>query len=163
MSAICKVRFEVGSVLMTASILACGWSSALGQFSYERLRGFGFGDRIVTSPGGPLVEGTNGALYGISAGGGEAEKGTIFQVNKDGTGLTVLELCRHERRWGRSQRRALPGDQWVALRNDLQRGSQQPRQHLPHQPERQQLCRHLQLYGLCGGRGRRQRQPHSSQ
>jgi len=39
-------------------------------------------------PLGRLIEGTNGALYGTTSAGGT--NGTIFEINKDGTGYSVL-------------------------------------------------------------------------
>lgn len=41
--------------------------------------------------GSGVIEGSDGALYGTSLGGGTAGGyGTVFRINKDGTGLTVL-------------------------------------------------------------------------
>jgi uncharacterized repeat protein (TIGR03803 family) len=70
--------------------LAASLAPACGQFAYQRLKSFGFADLICACPMGGLVEGTNGALYGMSDGGGEAEQGTVFCINKDGSGFTVL-------------------------------------------------------------------------
>ncbi|MBU6399913.1 MAG: putative Ig domain-containing protein, partial [Verrucomicrobia bacterium] len=41
-------------------------------------------------PLGGLLQGSDGALYGTTAGGGSYSDGTIFKLNKDGTGYTVL-------------------------------------------------------------------------
>jgi uncharacterized repeat protein (TIGR03803 family) len=37
-----------------------------------------------------LLEGTNGALYGTTKAGGSSNFGTVFKINKDGNGYTVL-------------------------------------------------------------------------
>ncbi len=37
-----------------------------------------------------LVEGTDGALYGTAAGGGEVDGGTVFRINKDGSAYEIL-------------------------------------------------------------------------
>ncbi len=90
MKIINRVRFEVLGAATTMSIVAAGLTPALGQVTYQRLRPFGFVELCSTYPSGSLVEGTNGALYGVSEGGGEAEQGTLFRLNKDGTGFTIL-------------------------------------------------------------------------
>lgn len=43
------------------------------------------------SPVGGLVEGSGGALYGTTFYGGLAGTGTIFRINKDGSGYTMLK------------------------------------------------------------------------
>src|SRR5437588_6005815 len=63
---------------------------AWGQVVYHRLRSFGFEDLSATDPSGGLIEGTNGMLYGVTDGGGEAGHGTVFRINKDGTGFAQL-------------------------------------------------------------------------
>jgi uncharacterized repeat protein (TIGR03803 family) len=40
---------------------------------------------------GPLIEGPEGALYGTTRGGGAKDAGTVFRVNKDGAGYTILK------------------------------------------------------------------------
>ena len=45
-------------------------------------------------PGGAMVEGTNGTLYGATYQGGSNNVGTVFQVSKDGTGFLVLHHFR---------------------------------------------------------------------
>ena len=45
--------------------------------------------RTAVSPAG-VTEGGDGALYGTTASGGTAGGGTVFRINKDGTGFTVL-------------------------------------------------------------------------
>src|SRR5882762_8157614 len=41
-------------------------------------------------PYGDVVEGTNGALYGTTYGGGTSNFGTLFRLNKDGSDSRVL-------------------------------------------------------------------------
>ncbi len=41
-------------------------------------------------PAAGVTEGSDGALYGTTQGGGTASAGTVFKVNRDGTGFTVL-------------------------------------------------------------------------
>ena len=43
------------------------------------------------SPRGGLIQGTNGALYGTASTGGTGGSGTVFTLNTDGTGFTVLK------------------------------------------------------------------------
>jgi uncharacterized repeat protein (TIGR03803 family) len=48
----------------------------------------------TTTGGGPfakLVQGTDGALYGTTSEGGSGGYGTVFKLNTDGTGFTVLK------------------------------------------------------------------------
>jgi len=40
--------------------------------------------------GGALIEGTDGVLYGTTTEEGESELGTVFRLNKDGTGYAIL-------------------------------------------------------------------------
>ena len=69
------------------------WSTmpGFGQGVYQTLRTFGFVEQSSASPAGSLTEGTNGALYGLSQNGGQAGVGTLFRVNKDGSGFAVLK------------------------------------------------------------------------
>jgi uncharacterized repeat protein (TIGR03803 family) len=43
-----------------------------------------------SEPRGNLLEGTDGALYGVNNNGGIGTNGTVFRLNKDGSGYTVL-------------------------------------------------------------------------
>lgn len=64
-------------------------ASAQETATYEQLKSFG-----KPSPGGQpmarLVQGRDGALYGTTTQGGIYEAGTVFKVNPDGSGFTVL-------------------------------------------------------------------------
>ncbi len=55
---------------------------------YQILKKFSGADGI--SPGAPLLQGQDGALYGATAIGGQAGAGTVFKINTDGTGFKVL-------------------------------------------------------------------------
>jgi len=46
------------------------------------------GDGVL--PQAPLVEGTNSSLYGVTGEGGTYSQGTLFRVNRDGSGYAVL-------------------------------------------------------------------------
>lgn len=39
-----------------------------------------------------VIEGSDGALYGTANGGGSPDYGTVFRVNKDGSGFTMLRI-----------------------------------------------------------------------
>src|SRR5437879_8038086 len=56
--------------------------TVLQNFDYSTTGGY---------PYGKLVQGTDGALYGTAVSGGSGGDGTVFQLNPDGTGLTVLK------------------------------------------------------------------------
>jgi uncharacterized repeat protein (TIGR03803 family) len=43
-----------------------------------------------SAPRRALLEGTNGALYGMTSFGGSADSGTVFKLNKDGSAYTLL-------------------------------------------------------------------------
>ena len=47
---------------------------------------FGFGEQIISG----LIEGADGRLYGTTFGGGVYEGGTVFGINKDGSGFALL-------------------------------------------------------------------------
>jgi len=56
---------------------------------YAVLRRFSGTDGDGNLPTG-LMEGSDGALYGTTYGGGTNDVGTVFKLNKDGTGYTLL-------------------------------------------------------------------------
>ena len=64
--------------------------TASAQTNYETV--FSFGDFVAngTLPQSPLIEGSDGSLYGTTSSCGTHLGGTIFIVNKDGTGYSVL-------------------------------------------------------------------------
>lgn len=54
------------------------------------LRSYANGSVEGHTPASPLNEGPDGRLYGTTSGGGSANLGTLFALNKDGTGYTIL-------------------------------------------------------------------------
>lgn len=57
---------------------------------FRVLKSFGIGSNDGRRPVGGLVEGADGALYGTTEKGGAYDCGTVFRVNKDGSGFAVL-------------------------------------------------------------------------
>jgi uncharacterized repeat protein (TIGR03803 family) len=49
-----------------------------------------FAGNSQDSPRGPLLQASDGALYGTTWRGGKADGGTLFRMNSDGTGYEVL-------------------------------------------------------------------------
>jgi uncharacterized repeat protein (TIGR03803 family) len=88
---------EMGALLqLTATGLTSG-KTALAVFTdapaaptYQQLKSFG-----KPSPGaypyGGLIRGADGALYGTASQGGSSFVGTVFKLNADGTGFTVIK------------------------------------------------------------------------
>jgi len=81
-----------------------GTTSAGGQFGqgalfrihpdgtgYVLLKSFGEGTNDGSRPIAGLLQATNGAIYGTTEEGGQFGMGTIFQLNQDGSGFTVLK------------------------------------------------------------------------
>jgi uncharacterized repeat protein (TIGR03803 family) len=64
------------------------------QFQYEQTATIGFGGANTgTSPYNKLIEGPNGALFGTTRfQGSPANGGTLYTVNKDGSGFRVLHV-----------------------------------------------------------------------
>ena len=81
-------------------LLVLGYALAVGapahaQWTCERLRSFGIADGNY--PGAPLLEASDGMLYGSTSEGGiEAEYGTIFRLRPDGSEYEVV----HRFTWG---------------------------------------------------------------
>ncbi len=59
--------------------------------SYAMLASFTGRTNHGGKPFAGLVEGTNGALYGTTFVGGLSNRGTVFRLNKDGTGFSLLK------------------------------------------------------------------------
>ena len=58
--------------------------------TFERVKSFGTSGSGAY-PYSPLMQGTDGALYGAAYTGGTFGAGTLFKMNQDGTGFTVLK------------------------------------------------------------------------
>ena len=84
-------------------VLACAMLglTALGhgQMALQTLRSFGVPGHSAASPRAPLVQGPDGALYGTTTFGilssttrglGTSGFGTVFKINPDGTGFSIL-------------------------------------------------------------------------
>ena len=56
-----------------------------------RIHSFGDPLKLAVNPSGPVIEGSDRALYGTTTGGGSFGAGTLFRVNKDGTAFTVVK------------------------------------------------------------------------
>ena len=54
------------------------------------LHHFSNGPTDGSAPVGALIEGSDGLLYGVTSGGGSSNSGTVFSLNKDGSGFTIL-------------------------------------------------------------------------
>src|SRR5258708_5477467 len=79
-----------GRKILLMSLLTTVISSAAGQTNFTVLKSFsGVPDGEV--PACTLVDGKDGALYGTTAGGGISNAGTIFRLNKDGSGFAILK------------------------------------------------------------------------
>jgi len=57
---------------------------------YKELHSFGSITNDGSFPQAPLVQGIDGTLYGTTYGGGLSNLGTVFRLNPDGTGYSVL-------------------------------------------------------------------------
>ncbi|MGI4789348.1 MAG: choice-of-anchor tandem repeat GloVer-containing protein [Janthinobacterium lividum] len=54
------------------------------------LHSFGGSDSDGEYPAGGLIAGTDGTLYGVTEFGGNGDSGTVFKLNPDGSGYTLL-------------------------------------------------------------------------
>src|SRR5882672_5875805 len=61
-----------------------------GAATIETLKSFGFADLIGESPQAPLIQGSDGMLYGTTAQANGLANGTVFRMSQDGAGYTVL-------------------------------------------------------------------------
>jgi uncharacterized repeat protein (TIGR03803 family) len=85
-----RIHLQALPLVAAAALLVANPAPTLSQVVYQGLRTFCFVELSSASPSGPLTEGTNGALYGVSLGGGQTEDGTLFRLNKDGSGFAIL-------------------------------------------------------------------------
>jgi uncharacterized repeat protein (TIGR03803 family) len=74
--------------LFVATLCTCFPAMLQAQTNYQRLWAFdGFSG---FPPSAPLIQGSDGKLYGTTAYGGTNGNGTVFRVNKDGSDYTIL-------------------------------------------------------------------------
>ena len=64
--------------------------SLMAQTNFVRLKSFGFPGQSGSSPSARFIEDTNGVLYSTTFSGGTSNLGTVFKVNRDGSGYAVL-------------------------------------------------------------------------
>ena len=57
---------------------------------HTNLHSFSTNDGEALDPEAGLIQGRDGALYGTSCSGGSSGYGTVFKLNTDGTGYTIL-------------------------------------------------------------------------
>jgi len=62
----------------------------MAQTNFVRLKSFGFPGQSGSSPSARFIEDTNGVLYSTTFSGGTSNLGTVFKVNRDGSGYAVL-------------------------------------------------------------------------
>lgn len=67
--------------------VATSWAQSCGELV---LHSFNPGVYDGASPYGSLIQGQDGALYGLTWGGGSKASGTVFRMNADATGYSVL-------------------------------------------------------------------------
>jgi uncharacterized repeat protein (TIGR03803 family) len=91
-----KKQGLVASSLITNGFwgVALSYSASLllahGQTNYQRLKSFGPAELSGTYPQSSLVKGSVGRFYGTTFAGGTNDAGTIFNLNPDASGYTVL-------------------------------------------------------------------------
>src|SRR5260370_42269736 len=78
---------KVVVMLLTASLAAL---AARAAAHYQLLISFGSPDVSGQNPEAPLIQGSDGALYGTTYYGGASNAGAVFKLNQDGTGYRVL-------------------------------------------------------------------------
>src|SRR5207253_9784544 len=80
------------SRLIFILVLGLGQTATTAHASahFQRLKSFGFPDQMGQNPRAPLLQGSNGVLYGTTYNGGSKDAGTVFRANKDGSGYQVL-------------------------------------------------------------------------
>ena len=85
-----KSPFKISVHIAFIGLLFAALLHSNGQANEQRLKSFGWPDRSGFSPESPLIVGVDGALYGTTDQGGTNHGGTVFRMNTNGTGYTVL-------------------------------------------------------------------------
>src|SRR6266702_3517017 len=65
-------------------------TQALAQTNYMRIKAFGFAELSSSQPLVGPVEGSDGRLYGTTSAGGTNGFGSVYSLNRDGSGYTEL-------------------------------------------------------------------------
>jgi uncharacterized repeat protein (TIGR03803 family) len=73
---------------VVACLVADSASAQTAQ--YRTIQSFGVAGAVGQNPYAGVVSGTDGALYGTTSGGGSNSAGTVYRVNKDGSGYATL-------------------------------------------------------------------------
>src|SRR5579864_7863515 len=82
-------RWRLVLVLTITGALA---NSSRAQVSYQPIASFGSPLLPGEEPHSGLIQGADGALYGTTQLGGSSNAGTVFKMNCDGSGYTVLHI-----------------------------------------------------------------------
>ncbi len=79
-------------LVLLALMLGLAWVQPAGaQFTFQRLKSFGIPAQSGANPFANVIQGSDGALYGTTAyGSPNAIEGTVFKMNTNGSGFTVL-------------------------------------------------------------------------
>jgi uncharacterized repeat protein (TIGR03803 family) len=85
-----KRQFKPGPALLILCAALASVSHSSAQVTEQVIKSFGFRTHPATTPQAPLIQGTDGALYGTTASGGISNAGTVFKMNPDGSGYTTL-------------------------------------------------------------------------
>src|SRR5438105_12268665 len=72
--------------------LDSGLLTANAGAHFQTIRSFGFPAGFGSQPDAPLTEGSDGALYGTTYGAANKYAGTVFRMNRDGTGYRPLHI-----------------------------------------------------------------------
>lgn len=97
------LRFSfVTNARQSIFLLLLFWlANAAAQSALQTIKSFGRRDSSPATPQASLIEGDDGALYGVTDAGGSASVGSIFKVDKNGSALTVLHHFTTNRNDGR--------------------------------------------------------------
>jgi uncharacterized repeat protein (TIGR03803 family) len=80
------------AALMLGAGLLCSVTNLWGQAVERRLLSFGVGSDVGGNSQTPLLQGLDGILYGTTTYGGSNSAGTVFKINSDDSGYSVLHV-----------------------------------------------------------------------